>query len=84
MVNGIQITLVKHFGYKLKVKYNGSALLVEQNNYAVKICLRLYCLWFRCLDKKSYKQFCNKNYFFGASNIKKDSDKLSENMVAME
>ena len=50
------------------MKFDKTQLLDQYFKY-------LYCLWFRCLAKKSYQQFQFKNCLFGATNIVKNSDK---------
>ena len=66
---------IKLPGYKIRIQFNKSVLVIEQNNYATKI-VNAYIVY--DLDKWPRILFNNfelKNCLFGAINIVKNSNK---------
>ena len=75
---------MKYFGYKIQIYFNNTPLVVEQNNYRIKI-VNFYIV--NDLDDWSIvplKNFTLKDCLFGADNIRKNKDKSNMCIAAVE
>ena len=75
---------MKYFGYKIQIYFNNTPLVVEQNNYRIKI-VNFYIV--HDLDDwpiVPLKNFTLKDRLFGVHNIGKNKDKSNICIAAVE